>query len=638
MADASTISYLSPGVGAVQTTVQDVLNSLPVNALNFLSAPKRALVTSYTLTESVREELQNASNYAASQGKALYLPAGLWLIEASKGFSTGWTITIPHNKSLLIYGDGDATIIRRQAVPLNTDLSMVQSTSPLVWIKGNDGINLTFQHLLFDGNEANFPTHEGFTFTGDGFTTQFDYQIANDADEKGLSVTFIIDGVESIQNRIDFEPGGEYPNRFVRFADAPPVGTTIRLYKTFAYEQAANIKFVEVNGEIPNTITFDNVTMTGCVGDGFHANVPIQNLQVSNWRSYGRTRRPRADIQLSRIPLEATNITNFIGDAFEMEPSETNRDHIINLSNMLVRGAFDLAGDTKEHINGDAPNFANVKATNIQHLGKPGIGLSFSSFTRVRGEFVNYSFVATEHILNCQIQFTGGTFKILGKKQTPTEADHIKIRQEQPSSSVEFNGVLFEYGKFEYGKFEAGKGVTSGYFIESVYGTSDTNRIIRVINCRNLQQLDYFAQVDRCGTMIFDGGRIGGKIAALWITNGGGGSPPFVTNVLIKDPEQWSSTLLDIGGKSGFGGPTFITMTGSFNAEITQLVSNSSPSQSAHITWSGGFIGAVTSDPNGRIRGIPGLILRWAEAPAGANHEWRYKNGPVYAETVYEPA
>jgi hypothetical protein len=298
------------------------------------------LNTSYTLSFDIKDQLKLASDYSISQGKALYLPAGLWLVGANNGDRTGWTIHIPDNKSLLILGDGDATIIRRKATPT------LGHTSSLVWITANRGINLSFQNLLFDGNEANCPTDTGFTFLGDGVTKTFNYATPDAKSDCALTATLITKGVEAIQNRGGYTKGGEYPNRCVTFTNAPPVGTTVRIYNIYAHEQSANVKFRPGTG-IPNNITFDHVTMTGCVGDGFHANVPIQSLQISNWRSFGRTRRPRADIQLSRIPLEVTNVTNFIGDAFEMEPSETNAEHVINLSNMLVRGALDLAGDGK---------------------------------------------------------------------------------------------------------------------------------------------------------------------------------------------------------------------------------------------------------------------------------------------------
>lgn len=284
---------------------------MPINALDILTAEQHTAVINRTLQIDISGKLKDATDLAIAQDEALYLPAGLWLIEANDSFTTGWKINIHENKSLLIYGDGDATTIRRKAT------TTLVHTSPIVWIQANNGINLSFQNVLFDGNEANCP-----------------FDSAN----------------------------------------------------LFAHEQSANVKFSLGSGR-PNNITFDNVTMTGCVGDGFHANVPIQSLQVSNWRSDDRTRRPRADIQLSRIPLQATNVTNFIGDAFEMEPAETNREHVINLANMLVRGALDLAGDEHKHTDGSEPNFANVNASNVVQLGQRGVGLPISNFFKVRGRY-----------------------------------------------------------------------------------------------------------------------------------------------------------------------------------------------------------------------------------------------------------
>ncbi|NJL51719.1 MAG: hypothetical protein HC930_04930 [Hydrococcus sp. SU_1_0] len=272
-----------------------------INALDFLSPNQHADVLSYTpVAGGIGKQLKEATDKAIQRGDSLYLPAGLWLIKANDGLSplSGWRINIPDNKSLLVFGDGDATIIRREAT------ETLKGTSSLIFIAANDKINISFQNLLVDGNEANCP---------------------------------------------------------------------IDLNQPFAHEQSANVKFLRGNGT-PNNVTFDNVAMTGCVGDGFQTNVKIQSLQVRNWRSYGRTRRPRADIQLSRIPLQVTNVTNFIGDAFEMEPSKLNAEHVINLNNMLVRGAFDLAGDK------ETQQFANVYASNVTHLAQVGIGLPFSNF------------------------------------------------------------------------------------------------------------------------------------------------------------------------------------------------------------------------------------------------------------------
>lgn len=549
-------------IGGAMLATMASLNSQPaqsaplrlgnaINVLDFLTAEQQVAVTNYTLTESIHVALKNAADQAVAQGKALYLPAGLWLVEANNSSLTGWLIAIREHQSLLIYGDGDATIIRRKATPT------LAATSPIVWIQANTNINLAFQNLLFDGNEANCP-----------------FDSAN----------------------------------------------------LFSHEQSANVKFLTGSG-IPNNITFDNVTMTGCVGDGFHANTPIQSLQVTNWRSYGRTRRPRADIQLSRIPLQATNVTNFIGDAFEMEPAETNREHVINLSNMLVRGALDLAGDEHKHGDGSEPNFANVNASNVVQLGQRGVGLPISNFFKVRGRFVNCSFVATKRIQRCNVTFKSSTFTVLGLKDQPQIADHVQIWQDQPDAFVEFEDVLFAH--------EAG--VTTGHFVSPVVATSDANRTTRFINCKNLQQLDYFSRANRCGHMLVEGGQIHGKIAAIQIENGGGpdvNGQPYITTITLKDPANWKSALIQIGS---VGGPIQIDMTGYFAAEKTPPSANTRELASPHITWLGGFTGAVTSNPNGRMRGLPGLLLRWAEAPAGENNEWRYKQGKTFAATIYEP-
>jgi hypothetical protein len=590
-----------------------------INALDFLLPNQRDAVLSYTpIAGGIGKQLKEATDKAIQRGDSLYLPGGLWLIKANNGTDplSGWHINVPKNKSLLVFGDGDATIIRREAT------SQMQSTSVLAWITANTGINLSFQNLLFDGNEANCPTDEGFTFVGDDITTQFNYPMASKDAEKGFTVTFIKNGVESIQNGDLFTLGGDYPNRFIKFAAAPANGTTVRLYRIFAHEQSANLKFFPGTG-IPNNITLENIAMTGCVGDGFQTNVKIQSLQISNWRSYGRTRRPRADIQLSLIPLQVTNVTNFIGDAFEMEPAEVNAEHIINLNNMLVRGPVDLAGDK------DKQQFVNVYANNVTHLGQVGIGSPVSNFFRIRGEFVNCRFVDINRIQDCQIKFNGGAFTVLGKATQPTEADGIRIFHDRTDNFVEFNGVAFDV---------RGEVTSGAYFLKNE-ATNDVGRETRFINCRTVHKLDYFANANRNGTMLFDGGQIGGKTAAVQISHGGSGDmrPEFITRAIIKNPDHWTSTLIEIKFVSNNNNDQIrIEMYGQFNAEIQQPIFNSTITSNANIAWIGGFTAAVASDPNGRIRGLPGLILRKSEATSGEIVEWHYKQGKTYASMQYD--
>lgn len=591
---------------------------MTVNALDMLSAAERTEVINRTLATDISEKLIDATDLAIKQGEDLYLPAGLWLVKANNRFHTGWKINICDNQSLRIFGDGVATVVCRMAT------TTLEHTSPVVWIQANSGINLTFQNLLFDGNEANCPTHEGFTFAGDGISTQFAYTLPNADAEKGHSVTLITDGVESIQSRGGFFREGEYPNRLIRFAVPPPVGTTIRYYKIYAHEQSANVKFARGSGT-PNTIAFDHVVMTGCVGDGFHANTAIQNLQVTNWYSYGRTRRPRADIQLSRIPLQATHVTNFVGDAFESEPIEVNAGHMLHLSNMLVRGTFDLAGDKDRHADGSPPNFVNVNGHNIVHLGQFGIGIAFSNFGRVHGQFVNCAFVNTNRIQSCQVTFKECKFWIFGLKDQPETADPIWIWHDDSSVRVEIETLV----EFENVRFDCAASVTKGRYVAAT-ATSNSNNVTRFINCQNLKRLEYFAFANRCGTMLFDGGQLSGTQAAIWIASGGVDSEgnPFFTNVILKNPGHWMPSLIELEFIQGL---TQIEMSGDFDAEEVSPIVNTNTATKP-ITWIGGFTGSVHSDPNGRIRGIPGLILR----PVGTTEEWQYRHADKFAATEYD--
>jgi hypothetical protein len=72
------------------------------------------------------------------------------------------------------------------------------------------------------------------------------------------------------------------------------------------------------------------------------------------------------------------------------------------------------------------------------------------------------------------------------------------------------------------------------------------------------------------------------------------------------------------------------------NAEIQQPTFNSTSKTNSNITWVGGFTAFVASDPNGRIRGLPGLILRKSEPAADEIVEWQYKQGKTYASMQYD--
>ena len=233
------------------------------------------------------------------------------------------------------------------------------ASSALIWPKQAAGASVYFHNLAIDGNEANCPIGEGAitTFAGDGATRVFNYNTGSDPDPDLWTPTITsVSGVETIiQDGI--VKTGTAPN-FVATLRAPAVGETVKIYNIFKHEQSSNVKWKPGTGT-PDMIGFNRVSMTGMVADGYHANVQTKYMQITDWESYGRTRRSRADIQLSRIPTVAANVVNYIGDSFEMEPSLTNVTHQIDhIPNMLVRGAFDMAGDKPPGV-----AYANVKGS-----------------------------------------------------------------------------------------------------------------------------------------------------------------------------------------------------------------------------------------------------------------------------------
>jgi hypothetical protein len=167
---------------------------MTINALdsNLLTPAERDAIKNYTLDVDIRSKLNAATADAIAKGESLYLPAGLWLIKANTRttVTSGWGINVPDRRSLLIFGDGDATIVRRQGTP------QMDAGSRLVQIVANNANQLTFQNLLFDGNEANCPIDEGVVFNADGVTKQFAYQVEDQEKEKGIGVTLTINGIE----------------------------------------------------------------------------------------------------------------------------------------------------------------------------------------------------------------------------------------------------------------------------------------------------------------------------------------------------------------------------------------------------------------------------------------------------------
>ncbi len=383
----------------------------------------------------------------------------------------------------------------------------------------------------------------------------------------------------------------------------------------YAHQQSANLRWYG-HGANPESLTIQDVDFLNCVADGYLANVVTNVLHINNVKALGRTRRVRCDIQLSRLPTVATNITNCTIDCFEQEPSFNNTTHILNMTNVVVRGAFDIAGDaTNLNI-----NFENVKALNMS-----GVGNNFVNFLRVSGHVSNSFLTNINRIQSCNLIFTNTKFIVGESKIKKNEANSVDIWHDNNGSDG--NSVIFNNCSFD-----AVAAVTTGQYVKTSVATADSSRMTEFNNCITIKKLDYFTAANRCGTMVINGGQLSGNHAVLLIANGGA---PNITYVHISNIGLWSGeNLIEL---SKVTGTTQIHMDGKYDAESINLIKNTTAITEDNITWYGNFVGSITSTPDARVYGVPNLIMRKREAVAGDVVEYRYcPTAPKrYAERTY---
>ena len=528
---------------------------------------------------------------------SVYVPAGTYDFLANNGTTSGCTIANAANQSLMIYGDGKASVLRREAT------STLVDSSSIFRLQTASGNSFSFKDLMFDGNEANCPIDEGQTFAGDGVTVAFNYTSTSQ-----LSASWIVSGVESIQPQVDHT--GVSPNWTATFLRAPAVGTTVKLSSIYKYEHCANIAMTGSAG-LTESVSFDNVYMTGIIGDGFYMNVQFKRLHINNWISYGRTRRPRADIQFSRIPTISSNLNNITCDALESEPFGTVSTHTWNMNNILCRGTLDLAGDTVT---------ANITATNVRQLGTYGVGLPICNLYAVKGFFTNCSFAKISRIQRCFTKFDQCHFQVSEGKVTIGEADYIQV----------WHDVAGAYIEIKNSTFDVDSGVTTGYYITPLVATSDATRLISIADCRTLTTLDYFMIVNRMGSVVLDGGVLAGTTAVILISN----IPSFVCNVDIRNPMLWTGgAIMSLNTMTEV---ISINLAGFFRPSIIPIIANGATTN-ANVGFYGSLVATGTGTPVGSVKGVQGMIYRVNNAVTGTAVEYRYNPTVLnrFGETGY---
>ncbi|TIM16073.1 MAG: hypothetical protein E5Y67_04030 [Mesorhizobium sp.] len=291
----------------------------------------------------------------------------------------------------------------------------------------------------------------------------------------------------------------------------------------FAHEQSANLRLrtAAIAGTF-DALELYGMRMTSCIADGFQGAVAINRFVADDFKAWGRTRRVRSDIQFSRIPLVSCVINNFEGDAFEMEPSFTNAKHQMFLSQMLVRGALDLAGDT---------NFANVIASDIIALNTDGIGLNIVNFYKVKGKFKNCIFTAVDRIQRCQAEFQGGEFRLRASDTYTATASSLQIWNDSSASSVKFNRTHF--------CLESGVSVQTGTYVNGEVSHDDLTRSMEFNQCTTDGVLDSFLG-GAFGTIAIRGGNPACTRAIIGI----GGSTATKEHIYLQPTLEWSGSYL----------------------------------------------------------------------------------------------
>ncbi|MFZ1851776.1 MAG: hypothetical protein WAU15_05995 [Nitrosomonas sp.] len=550
-------------IKALSTEELIELRSQSVNAFEYLGTAYSSLtpndlqqlkarILNRTSQDNLSKCLKEAADLAVAEQKALFIPAGLWPIQSAEvREGEGWMIDVLPGGNLLIFGEAGTHI---QRLPVNQVTNTFKGAA-LIWIAHRPSGIVRFQNLLIDGNESTCPIDPN-----------------NDA----------------------------------------------------AYEHAANIKFFPQGNDDAEFegILLHGVTMTGCVADGLNINLPTRQLLVHESECYGRTRRFRSDITLSLVPSVITDMNNFIGDSFEVESKgdptrpagpirAVNKNHLIKLTNVLLRGALDLDG--KE-------GTLNVIGERIRQLGSTDVKINAASFYNVRGFFSDCHFVNVDQISKCDASFLRTKFTVYENPQIPGEAKAISIAYQQEKIVAWPSHI-----KFVDCHFSAVPEVTSGCYIKNAAATNDVTQGASFIDCRNDKTLSHFAQVDRCGTFIFHGGILSGQSAVIGIAHGNNN---YVTHIIIKDPFEWLSPLMMINNISDSPlNKAVIGMEGKVKQD-TVLATLANPRNiSPNIEWHGGFVMYLEDidDPNGRIVGIPNLKI-YADR-SSAISAWIYDGG-----------
>lgn len=595
---ADLVAYSADGTTATSQSVMQWMRQQAVNALDHFTDTERTNVLMRTGALDVSAALQRASDYAIANGKSLFLPAGLYTIVANNGFTTGWKLEAPDNFACFVFGEGESTVIKRM------DTATLSGAATMIILRANTGAFYHLSNMLTDGNEQNCPIGDGSgveEVTANG--TDLVYDLGPVKPDGGVAITrpgeTPILVTQEIGRRVTTE--GQVTLETI---DPLPAGTLIQYYNTFAQEQCANVKWNPGTG-VPRGAALVDFVGTNPVGDVYQTNVQNDYLTVTRFTATTRTRRPRGDIQLSRIPRICTNISDSVMVTLETEPSVVAAGHIINISNVHTNN-LDLAGDVSVNT-----GYLNVNAVNLEVKSEPGKGVRLVNLYQLRGSFVNCLITKIRRIQRCELTFVNCENRFITAYNDPNTVDTAEI----------WVDGLFHDLKFVGGKTTAPSSVSEGTYYQIQTAQNNRAKITEFVDHDVTVPAAIFISANRHGRLILDGGKLRSDVIAF-IAHGGG---TFVADLMVKNPDQWvaSNALVEIGSV-GAAGQQIFDISGQIDGDTQQFVSV--PSAANNITWRNSLIAHMSSTPVGSLRGVPGLTVRLKTQPPATAIEYRYAN------------
>jgi hypothetical protein len=588
------------------------------------------------------------ANAKASDGK-LYIPSGIWIIppiivRAASAIKPAvmrstWRIDVDPNASLEIFGEGVATILKRDPLvplPPNFPSPNESDSGPVLHVTLNGNSRVTLRNICVDGSEIALSTIEagGDQASGmfDSVKTRFTIaELGFEPNKPNHKMTLTSHSIERRLFHDDFFRAPPAPGlpADVIFREPPPTGSLLRSYVWTLWEQQPNVRVSGQRGTQKNSALFDSIWLTGCVADGIQISGAMQDVSLNRIHASAKIRRFRSDIQISTIPLGKVAITNSSIGSFGCEagPVEISENQEITLRNVEIETSLYVTYRADIQNSGNSATRVNFNAERVNYYGRLTTRSSFFNFTAVRGGFKDCNLVHLQSVANSDLKFQDCRMKVGFDLAAPDAAVPITVDQRPGASDIMFENVVFDISA----NLQSGS-VVAFSKVATLPPTGASRATIR--NCTATSRIDYFVNAQNSGSVVIGGGQLDAGKAIIHLADSNSKS-----KLSIANPSGWKGAILDIK-PSIAATPQWATVSvdGRFDYPTAHPLSVQTGIGNG-ITWHGSLVGEIIAlflvefDPNGNEKGFPGLTLH-EHIPAHGK-TWTYASTIDYGKSDY---